>query len=319
MDTAINKQAVLERIRDTIKGLVDGDITCLEAGDAYTQLQQDANTLRQVPSENSGHFSDFFKKLFASHNISNFCKLTCEIDISSGEIEMIHVSGSESLLLYIKDELLKEKTKISCRSIFNMQAFRLEDLDYEAFVSRSTASGNERFLVAITSSKYSRKATFEKFSSIINSYYTLSAPPPFHGTDSVYDKVRIDTVNTIRQYVNTNVSVKAMLYRFDNIYEIFEHRGLKTLLDIDSKIVKSLQSYHGDEAGVTILGSSIYLVLLPVETREEEEKTRAPARLLFEYEDVIFRYWVYRKIINDDAGADSIFYWISETLKEAHG
>lgn len=319
MDTTIHKQALLEKIRDTIKNFVDGDISSLEAGNAYEQLHQEAVLSNRASADSSGHFTDFFQKLFASHNISNFCKLTCEVSVSSGDMEIVHASGSESLLSIVKNEMLKEKNKITTRSIFSFPPFKLEGLDYRAFIIKSAAPGNERFLISLTSSKYSQEEIFQKFSSIINSYYTLSGSPASHGTDSIYDKVRNDTVNTIKQYIGVKVAVKAMLYRFDNIYEIFEHRGLKTLLDIDSRIVKSLQNYHGYEASVTILGPSIYLVLLPVEDRGEEKKTRAPARLLFGYEDVIFRYWVYRKIINNEAGAISIFYWISETLKEADG
>jgi|GEM_PF-2653715 len=319
MDTAINKQALLEKIRNTIKDFVDGDISSLEAAESYAQLRQEIDLSERVSSDSSGHFNDFFKKLFSSHNISNFCKLTCEIKISAGDMDIIHASGSESLLSIVKNELLKEKSKITTRSIFSLQPFKLEGLDYNVFIIKSEASGEESFLIALSSSKYTQENIFKKFTSIINSYYRITAPSPSLGADSIYDKVRADTVNTIHQYINANVAVKAMLYRFDNIYEIFEHRGLKTLLDIDNKIVKSLQNYHGYEASVTILGPSIYLVLLPVENREEVTKTRAPARLLFEYEDVIFRYWVYRQIIDDKAGAASIFYWISETLKEAHG
>ncbi len=315
MNNTPDQTRLLEQIRDTIKNLVDGSISYREAFDSYKILKGNAAEVQQSITPNPD--GSTLLGLLHNHNITNFCKFTGEIILGEKEITIVSSSGNESLVNIAFEELKNHKHQIENSITCSFDLDLPDDLTYHVFASRSQGNGSDRIILSISSSRYSDLEKFNTFSDILNALHAFFSEQEGNLTNtSFFLNTRLKITDILYQYNEAGVPVKCMLYQFDNIYQIFEHRGLKTLVDIDEKIINSLQSYHGYDASVSIIGPSLYLVLLPVAEVIENKKNPAPARLLFEYEEVIFRYWVYRKILNQKTEIDTLFYWMSETLKE---
>ncbi len=315
MDKMTGQRKILEQIRDTIKGLVAGEISYSEASDSYRTLKDHTLTLKD--SLHGKKTGDIIPGLMHNHNTSNFCKYTGEIVFEKDTLSEINHSGNSLLVESLMEPLLSHKSRILNTEHHSFSPEQPGELTYRVFTARSAAPGGERVYLAITSSHYTKEDKFRKFTETSNAcYHIMNAPRGKFAENFFFRQTRHEMEEFLTRYTEAGVSVKCMLYRFDNIYQIFQHCGLKTLFDIDARIQSSLQSYHGYSACVTIVGPSLYMVLLPVEEEVASPPDSAPARLLFEYDQVLFRYWVFRKLISKKEEVEGLVYWMSEIMRE---
>ncbi len=268
-------------IQKSMTEFAEGGLQLKDAEEEYKRL---SDIYKQIEAETVRHDGpNILKGLCYYNNIENFSILSGVYFIDSRDITPFTYHGDNNLNSKAMNKILSNRNDIKNNQVIMIQAD--ETLLHSVYIYPVLIDKNELIILAtVSSSSYFSKEKFYFTGKLLSVLFSVRRDD-FHFIKlNYFDEISKEIEKIIKENIDADHYIEATLFVFNTVEMIFNHLGMKTIIDVTDTITNVLKNAYQENSRCFSLSARDYIVIL--KKRRSEKTVTKKKRLNFIYKDI---------------------------------